>query len=362
MLSKSYFENKEVPSLLELCTRVLIKKKEKISSIGDIPLHLLDPIFCQCTAEQLLKLEKINPFILKQTDKFWESLFNQKPEKYKKEVLDSANSKQLSWKKLYEEAETLEAKHYNEILIKVRDSSAMLHEKRTASKVKFTNQIPKKALLSENGKKYAYPDRKFVRSQPLTPMEKVRKEILVHASYYGVPKIKNIHSNIITSTPKSKELNPVKKISDKKTINYPEIPSTNNRSKLAEKVAKLNKEQKSLNSTISVSLLSINSNNQNKTQNKSIKVIDIPKKQSNLITIPHPNNSQRLEPYYKYHSNQTYTSHSIVPNSPESTSSSSMSNLSYSPPYNIENKRIDVNPQQLPPKKHILKPKSRKNA
>ncbi|OMJ27945.1 Transcription elongation factor B polypeptide 3 [Smittium culicis] len=71
MIPKTEKRSVNVPPLTELCTRILVAKRDRISDIGDIPVHLLQPVFEKCTPDQLQKIENASPRTHKMIFSFW---------------------------------------------------------------------------------------------------------------------------------------------------------------------------------------------------------------------------------------------------------------------------------------------------
>lgn len=68
---KSYFT--EVPSLFEICTRILIENIDAIEYMGEVPYFLIKPVLERCTPTQLFQIEDFNPYLLESTHELWET-------------------------------------------------------------------------------------------------------------------------------------------------------------------------------------------------------------------------------------------------------------------------------------------------
>ncbi|XP_055523313.1 transcription elongation factor B polypeptide 3 isoform X2 [Wyeomyia smithii] len=61
-----------VPKLFDMCIRLLQENIDLIDTFGGIPFDLLKPVIERATAQQLMKLEQFNPYLLEDTDVLWE--------------------------------------------------------------------------------------------------------------------------------------------------------------------------------------------------------------------------------------------------------------------------------------------------
>ncbi|XP_053698086.1 transcription elongation factor B polypeptide 3 [Sabethes cyaneus] len=61
-----------VPKLFDMCIRLLQENIDLIDTFGGIPFDLLKPVIEKATAQQLMKLELFNPYLLEDTDILWE--------------------------------------------------------------------------------------------------------------------------------------------------------------------------------------------------------------------------------------------------------------------------------------------------
>lgn len=66
----------EVPTLMTICTRVLAANIEAIEETGDIPYYILKPVLEKCNPEQLSHIERLNTYLMDDTDELWEKIVN----------------------------------------------------------------------------------------------------------------------------------------------------------------------------------------------------------------------------------------------------------------------------------------------
>ncbi|KAL3989598.1 RNA polymerase II transcription factor SIII (Elongin) subunit A family protein [Acanthocheilonema viteae] len=67
---------KEVPTLQNLCIKVLIANINSIEEVGDTPYFLLKPVLEKCSLSQLSLIERRNPQLMEDSDELWERIVN----------------------------------------------------------------------------------------------------------------------------------------------------------------------------------------------------------------------------------------------------------------------------------------------
>lgn len=74
--TKVYSGNKtgytSVPSLYEMCIRVLIDNIDALEFTGGVPYDIIKPVLERATADQLFMLEHYNPYLIEDTDSLWQ--------------------------------------------------------------------------------------------------------------------------------------------------------------------------------------------------------------------------------------------------------------------------------------------------
>lgn len=61
-----------VPSLFDLCIRMMQENIDLLEETGGVPFDLLKPVLVRASPEQLLNLENINPYLMEDSDILWE--------------------------------------------------------------------------------------------------------------------------------------------------------------------------------------------------------------------------------------------------------------------------------------------------
>ncbi|XP_034934228.1 transcription elongation factor B polypeptide 3 [Chelonus insularis] len=96
--TKVYSGNKSgytsVPSLYELCIRVLIENIEALEFTGGVPYYIIKPVLERATADQLFMIEHYNPYLIEDTDELWKFHCN-------REFRSKVREEMESWREMY---------------------------------------------------------------------------------------------------------------------------------------------------------------------------------------------------------------------------------------------------------------------
>lgn len=96
--TKVYSGNKvgytSVPTLYELCIRVLIENIDALEFTGGVPYDILKPILERATPDQLFMLEHYNPYLMEDTDILWQYHCN-------REFRSNDRQEMESWREMY---------------------------------------------------------------------------------------------------------------------------------------------------------------------------------------------------------------------------------------------------------------------
>ncbi|VDK70794.1 unnamed protein product [Litomosoides sigmodontis] len=121
---------KEVPTLQNLCIKILIANINSIEEVGDTPYFLLKPVLEKCSPSQLCLIERRNPQLMEDSDELWERIVNRAFPKC--EVLDDETWREYYYR-LCEE---------NERKLKLLSTKITHHSREAAA-------LPKTALLAD---------------------------------------------------------------------------------------------------------------------------------------------------------------------------------------------------------------------
>ncbi|XP_043266781.1 transcription elongation factor B polypeptide 3-like [Venturia canescens] len=96
--TKVYSGNKSgyttVPSLCEVCIRVLIQHMDALGFTGGIPYDILKPVLERAMPDQLFTLENYNPYLIEDTDSLWQFHCNREFREKRREEMES-------WRDMY---------------------------------------------------------------------------------------------------------------------------------------------------------------------------------------------------------------------------------------------------------------------
>ncbi|KAL6427537.1 hypothetical protein ACFW04_008787 [Cataglyphis niger] len=96
--TKVYSGNKvgytSVPTLYEMCIRVLIENIDALEFTGGVPYDILKPILERATPDQLFMLEHHNPYLIEDTDILWQYHCN-------REFRSNDRQEMESWREMY---------------------------------------------------------------------------------------------------------------------------------------------------------------------------------------------------------------------------------------------------------------------
>lgn len=84
-----------MPSLQEICIRLLIENIDALEYTGGVPFDILQPILERANAEQLQRLEYFNPYLMDDTDPMWKFHCNKIFKTKHREEMES-------WRDMYE--------------------------------------------------------------------------------------------------------------------------------------------------------------------------------------------------------------------------------------------------------------------
>ncbi|KOX78696.1 Transcription elongation factor B polypeptide 3 [Melipona quadrifasciata] len=96
--TKVYSGNKSgyttVPTLFEICIRVLIENIDALEFTGGVPFDIIKPVLERATADQLFMLEHHNPYLVEDTDKLWQFHCNREFRNKQREEMET-------WREMY---------------------------------------------------------------------------------------------------------------------------------------------------------------------------------------------------------------------------------------------------------------------
>uniref|UniRef100_A0A1L8DH63 Putative rna polymerase ii transcription elongation factor elongin/siii subunit elongin a n=1 Tax=Nyssomyia neivai TaxID=330878 RepID=A0A1L8DH63_9DIPT len=84
----------QVPSLHELCIRILQKNIDALEYTGGVPFDILKPVIERASPEQLFNFEHFNPYLMEDTDELWQQHCKRRFKSEKRQEMES-------WREMY---------------------------------------------------------------------------------------------------------------------------------------------------------------------------------------------------------------------------------------------------------------------
>ena len=84
----------QVPTLHEMCIRILQKNIDAMEYTGGVPFEILKPVLERATADQLFTFEHYNPYLMDDSDSLWEQHCRRKFRGQKRREMET-------WREMY---------------------------------------------------------------------------------------------------------------------------------------------------------------------------------------------------------------------------------------------------------------------
>ncbi|KAI0797561.1 hypothetical protein C8Q75DRAFT_738822 [Abortiporus biennis] len=176
MLNDNEQHPKQVPSLVQLCQRVVSTNIDRMFSLGENPpLELIRPALQHCSAETLLRFENASPSLADGTSDIWKALcYNRHPLLAEQQYSDGEPD---SWRDAYFVLNCLEEQRLEEVRLRLRSQREEAEQRKKHSQIKITDKVP--------------PNKRFRTSwgpnPPKTLLQKTRSEVAkVQKGLYGM--------------------------------------------------------------------------------------------------------------------------------------------------------------------------------
>lgn len=108
----------EVPSLHELCIRVLQKNIDALEFTGGVPFEILRPVVERASADQLLVLEYYNPYLMDDTDVLWQQHCSRRFRGYKRHEMET-------WREMYTRVKSEQEKRLSMLTENIKHSQTV---------------------------------------------------------------------------------------------------------------------------------------------------------------------------------------------------------------------------------------------
>lgn len=79
----------QVPTLMEICIRVLQKNIDAMEYTGGVPFEILKPVLERASPDQLFTFEHFNPYLMDDSDFLWEQHCGRKFRTQKREEMET---------------------------------------------------------------------------------------------------------------------------------------------------------------------------------------------------------------------------------------------------------------------------------
>ncbi|KAF9059530.1 RNA polymerase II transcription factor SIII subunit A-domain-containing protein [Rhodocollybia butyracea] len=134
--------NRHVQSLVHICHRVAAQHIDLISSLGDLPYSLVQPILERCTAEQLLRVEAASPHLKKDSDELWKALIIDTYPAMADKCEDGSDGRPGFWRAQFFILREAEAKRLEEAASLLRSKKAKADEHKKKREIKVIDSMP----------------------------------------------------------------------------------------------------------------------------------------------------------------------------------------------------------------------------
>lgn len=108
----------DVPSLHELCIRVLQKNIDALEYTGGVPFDILRPVVQRASPEQLQLLEYYNPYLIDDTDVLWQQHCGRRFRGYKRHEMET-------WREMYTRVKTEQENHLSRLTENIKHSQTV---------------------------------------------------------------------------------------------------------------------------------------------------------------------------------------------------------------------------------------------
>lgn len=113
--STGYGSDGKVPSLQDICIRVLQDNVTAIEECGQLPFALLKPVLERASPEVLFRIESYNPYLIEDTGAFWERFVGKTFPRAEREEMET-------WRDMYERCQGEREAKLSQLTVKFKDS------------------------------------------------------------------------------------------------------------------------------------------------------------------------------------------------------------------------------------------------
>lgn len=108
----------QVPSLHELCLRLLTKNIDALEYTGGVPFEILKPVLERASPEQLAQFEHYNPYLMDDSDCLWQQHCQRKFKAYKRLEMET-------WREMFYRCMTEQEARLNRLTNNIKESQSV---------------------------------------------------------------------------------------------------------------------------------------------------------------------------------------------------------------------------------------------
>lgn len=126
----------EVPSLMQICIRVLQEHVDDIEECGGLGYDILEPVLERASPPTLMHIEERNPNLMEDTGPLWERFCKKHFAKDKREEFES-------WREMFERCTQEREAKLNMLKLKVKDSYKREESSHKKAKLAYVGTVAK---------------------------------------------------------------------------------------------------------------------------------------------------------------------------------------------------------------------------
>ncbi|XP_059471824.1 transcription elongation factor B polypeptide 3 isoform X2 [Neocloeon triangulifer] len=126
----------EVPTLQDLCIKILQDNVDAFEHVGSVPFFLLEPVFSRANASQLARIEHYNPQFVEDLDALWESLVSN-------EFKTAIRQEYECWRDVYERSLSEREDKMSQLAAKIKANNEARKAPQRTTKLAFEHSLVK---------------------------------------------------------------------------------------------------------------------------------------------------------------------------------------------------------------------------
>jgi len=134
--TSAFSRDEKFPSLTDLCIHVLQANIEHIYECGDIPFYVLKPVLERAKAEDLMRIEEYNQYLVTETGELWQKIVQKHFPKGEREEFES-------YREMYERLVDERERKFNSMMGKFADKYQNLKTSNRQTKLAYVDSVAK---------------------------------------------------------------------------------------------------------------------------------------------------------------------------------------------------------------------------